>query len=617
MPKKTEQEILEMQVDEMNAEELEAKFSTLERLRREVQVKDRQTRYDIYSAEAEFFLEVAEADLPDHARFMEGHRHDFIRAADEAKRLSQKAGVEPNVKLHGILDDFFENERLDHEQRVHEQRVQEAEERKRVEEERKRLEAEARERRAVEVAAKRSETASLQSGAARDIDESSVASSSRPPSHTAVAMPTTVAEQAAQHRRTASEEPVIPGEHQAGLRMPEARDHTAVNMPPSSSSSSSRDSESVVDPLEAQGDKLPGEHAHVGPKLTAEELARRQLDDKRELGEAVRQRLVSEDSHSSGEQTLEEMRRSLEGSVDEDARTGGEELGHREQRVVERPTTSADLDQGDPVRVFSVPGSGGNYVENSMRDFLAEKHQTRDGADEFFKRMSVSELKGHLGSIEHQEVVSSLSRKIDDDLRRGKLEPVPVAEEVGEVTTYKFKGKALTQTEKGDKISFAAEEGLNAVVRIQRQDEHGDLLDSFDTIEYKNGQVAALVMGQGGKTRLDDIGLKEMRKQVDKGIKIMGTLPEEEVEAKREQEEKLRAEQAVRSLVGGEHKEAEHGTAAHHGMSHAQQEVDFEVRRKLGKVLHDDAGGDVTVHKKAPPRVPGSSRSSSSGRGLD
>lgn len=311
-------------------------------------------------------------------------------------------------------------------------------------------------------------------------------------------------------------------------------------------------------------------------------------------------------------EALDEMHKSLDGStVDEDEHH--DEYVRRGHGFPAPQESSMDFDQGEPIRVFSVPGEGRNYVEGAMRDFLSSQYQ---GPEEAFSNMSVSELRGRLND-KHSDVVDALSAQIEKDYREKKLKPIegraapsiPVhgQAEPDEVTTYTFKGRTLTQTEHqaDGKISFSAEPGLNAVVRIQRRDRLGELIEAFDTVEYKNGQVAALVMGKGGESRLADIVL--MRSQIKKrgGVEFGGVEDEPELPlgaSRRVNEERVRdgvstdKEQRTIPLSAADGRDSDSQVES---MAKARAEADIAVHkrpRNLG--LAEE--GDFAVLRSAP-----------------
>ena len=159
------------------------------------------------------------------------------------------------------------------------------------------------------------------------------------------------------------------------------------------------------------------------------------------------------------------------------------------------------------VKVFSVPGGNKGYLDKVI--------------DEHSLDLSTG---GKLSQDKYQEFVGLISKVMEADFKRGVLKTIEPEPTRDNVSIYNINGKTLTEIENPNgTISFKPEDGLNGVVRVQRKDGNGDLIEAYDTIEYQNGKVSKLVVGGEGISRLGDIGIPKER-----GVLVSGAMTPEE-----------------------------------------------------------------------------------------
>jgi hypothetical protein len=160
------------------------------------------------------------------------------------------------------------------------------------------------------------------------------------------------------------------------------------------------------------------------------------------------------------------------------------------------------------IRVFSVPGGKKGYLDNVM--------------EEHFREMPQQHLK--LSPSDDMKFAGAVNQRMAEDLKKGVLkniEPEPVTPKISK---YNIKGHILEEIENDNgTIDFKPEPGLNGVVRVQRRNEKGSLIDAYDTIEYQEGKVSRLIISSQGFTRLGDIGLLK-----EKGVLVAGEMSPEE-----------------------------------------------------------------------------------------
>ena len=671
---KAKRNLDDVPVKDMSAEELDQRWSELQGLYDAVNT--RQHRYEAKVAEVAFFLEVVDDESETHARFFRSNVNGFLGAEKVTRRLSRQKDVMPKEGDSTILEAagaVIESMKLQQQKefeeqaerrRVEESRVKKAEEERlrKAEDERKALE---------EKRATAAETGSRPPGAEpQQQGHTAVPIPSTPPSsvyerrrdYTAVPIPSTPPSSVYERGRDYTAVPIpstkASSVHEDDLtrrvssvqsvREPgRLSDHNSVDDDGlSSSSRSSSDSSSLYKAQGHAGAAAGGgttERRIVPSSSSSGAFSSRdseEFNDVERVEDTNSSQLRADDLdavqrdpgkhheewHSRVQrQDLDEVHKSLGGSaVDEEEHHT--EYGRGDHEFPAPQESSMDFDQ-EPIRVFSISGEGRNYVEGAMRDFLSSQYH---GSEEAFRNMSVSELKGRLND-KHSDVVDALSAQIERDYREKKLKPIegraapsiPVQgqTEPDEVTTYTFKGRTLTQTEHqaDGKISFSAEPGLNAVVRIQRRDRSGELIEAFDTVEYKNGQVAALVMGKGGESRLADIGL--MRSQIQKrggvefGVEDKQDLPLEpsRISTEASVRESMSTEQEKRTIPSST---AAGGGADFEAKKMAKAEADVSVLRKRPANLGFSEGGDFSVFRAAPS-TPSVASSKKKGRGAD
>ncbi len=160
------------------------------------------------------------------------------------------------------------------------------------------------------------------------------------------------------------------------------------------------------------------------------------------------------------------------------------------------------------IKVFSVPGGKQGYLDHVIEDHF-------EGIPQQHLKLSQSEYNNFVGAVD---------QRMGEDLKTGVLkniEPEPVTPKISK---YNIKGHTLEEIENDDgTLDFKPEAGLSGVVRVQRRDKSGALIDAYDTIEYQEGKVSRLIVGGEGLSRLGDIGLPKER-----GVLVAGEMSPEE-----------------------------------------------------------------------------------------
>lgn len=163
-----------------------------------------------------------------------------------------------------------------------------------------------------------------------------------------------------------------------------------------------------------------------------------------------------------------------------------------------------------------------------------EKLKEFHGATDYIKHL-LSDAK----AVEQQDLHGIVNLALKEALENGfmqKIEP-SISKDDPSSCSYEHAGSKLNQKERKDgKFEFAPTESFSGILRVERQDEKGNLIkDSADIVEYKDGKPIAVIPAIEGITRIANFGaiareagveVTTSKEIADDGIKVAALDPD-------------------------------------------------------------------------------------------